>query len=132
MGEDHWEPAWGGNGSVVVWACTAHHRKVHCAECDPAPMRAPSTPTGPRPGRRRRADAKPQTERQKRAEAQRAARGAAYQASRVSIRDGVPTCSKCGGTQFTARRKTSTKVMFGLASLAGRPHHVECDVCGQL
>lgn len=49
----------------------------------------------------------------------------------VPIKNGVPTCSKCGGTQFTARRKTSTKVMFGLASLAGKPHHVECEVCGQ-
>ena len=50
---------------------------------------------------------------------------------RVLIRNGVPTCSKCGGTQFTARRKTSTKVMLGFVSLAGSPHHVECEVCGE-
>jgi hypothetical protein len=49
----------------------------------------------------------------------------------VPIRNGVPTCGKCGGTQFTARRKTSTKVMFGFASLAGKPQWVECEVCGQ-
>jgi hypothetical protein len=49
---------------------------------------------------------------------------------RVPIKNGVPTCSLCGGTQFSARRKTSTKVMFGFASLAGTPHNVECEVCG--
>ena len=36
-----------------------------------------------------------------------------------------------GGTQFTARRKTSTKVEFGFPSLAGKPQWVECEVCGQ-
>jgi len=49
----------------------------------------------------------------------------------VPIVGGVPTCAKCGGTQFTARRKTSTKVMWGVYSLAGTPHNVECEVCGQ-
>jgi hypothetical protein len=48
----------------------------------------------------------------------------------VPIKNGVPTCARCGGTQFTARRKTSTKVMFGVASLAGKPKFVECEVCG--
>ena len=43
---------------------------------------------------------------------------------------GVPTCPKCGSTQFETRRKTSTKVMFGFSSLAGRPHWVECTICG--
>ena len=45
---------------------------------------------------------------------------------------GTPTCSKCGGKQFKARRKTSTKVLFGFASLAGKAQHVECVVCGTL
>jgi hypothetical protein len=45
---------------------------------------------------------------------------------------GTPTCSKCGGTQFKAKRKTSTKVMFGVASLAGKAQHVECVVCGTM
>ena len=48
----------------------------------------------------------------------------------VAIINGVPTCVLCGGTQFTARRKTSTKVMFGLSSLLGKPQFVECEACG--
>lgn len=39
----------------------------------------------------------------------------------VPIKQGVPTCSQCGGTSFVPRRKTSTKVMFGLTSLAADP-----------
>jgi hypothetical protein len=50
---------------------------------------------------------------------------------KVPTKHGVPTCSSCGGTQFTARRKTSTKVLFGVASLAGKPKFVECEVCGK-
>jgi hypothetical protein len=50
----------------------------------------------------------------------------------VSIGSGVPSCPKCGGTSFVPRRKTSTKLMFGVASLAGRPHHMECVTCGRL
>jgi hypothetical protein len=94
--------SWLVGSGAVVWACKAHHRKVACAQCGPAPMTAPSAPPGPRPV-----------------------------GGGPPIRNGVPTCSKCGGTQFTARRKTSTKVMLGFASLAGKPHHVECEVCGE-
>lgn len=52
-------------------------------------------------------------------------------ATAVPIVEGTPTCDSCGGTQFTARRKTSTKVMFGAMSMAGKPKHVECEVCGK-
>ena len=47
-------------------------------------------------------------------------------------KNGVITCARCGGTSFVPRRRTGTKVMFGLASLAGRPRHVECVTCGAL
>ena len=50
----------------------------------------------------------------------------------VPTSNGVPTCSRCNGTSFVPRRKTSTKVMFGAMSLAGRPRHVECVTCGQM
>jgi hypothetical protein len=45
--------------------------------------------------------------------------------------DGVPTCT-CGSNQFKAKRKTSTKALFGVASLAGKAQHIECVVCGAL
>jgi hypothetical protein len=56
-------------------------------------------------------------------------RSSGYVPPYVPIVNGVPTCPRCGGTQFTARR-TSTKVMFGVSSLIGKPKHVECEVCG--
>lgn len=39
-------------------------------------------------------------------------------------------CPKCGGTQFKAARKTSTKLMFGAASMLGQAHFVRCVSCG--
>ena len=45
---------------------------------------------------------------------------------------GNPVCDRCGGTEFVPRRKTSTKVAFGLMSLAGRPRHIECVRCGKM
>ena len=50
----------------------------------------------------------------------------------IARKNGVPTCAKCGGRSFAPRYKTSTKVKFGFASLAGPPMHVECVTCGQL
>ncbi len=50
----------------------------------------------------------------------------------IPQKDGLPTCDKCGGRSFTPRHKTSTKVKFGFASLAGPPMHLECDTCGRL
>ncbi len=50
----------------------------------------------------------------------------------IPSKNGAPTCAKCGGTSFTPRRKTSTKVMFGALSLVAAPKHVECVTCGQL
>jgi hypothetical protein len=50
----------------------------------------------------------------------------------IPQKNGVPTCAKCNGTSFVPRRKTSTKVMFGVASLAGKPKNVECVTCGQM
>jgi hypothetical protein len=43
-----------------------------------------------------------------------------------------PACDRCGGTQFVPRRKTSTKVAFGVFALAGRPQHAECVTCGRM
>ena len=57
-------------------------------------------------------------------------------ADRSKISDvGVKTpaglaCPKCGGTQFKAGRKASTKVAFGVASLLGEAQHVRCVTCG--
>ena len=51
-------------------------------------------------------------------------------ASRTS--EGTAKCPRCGGTSFQPRRKISTKVMFGLSSLAGRPRYVECVTCGAM
>ncbi|MFA5882218.1 MAG: hypothetical protein WDA60_00010 [Acidimicrobiia bacterium] len=42
------------------------------------------------------------------------------------------TCPKCGGTSFVVRRKRSTKLAFGLASMLGKAKHVECVTCGTL
>jgi hypothetical protein len=39
-------------------------------------------------------------------------------------------CPKCGGTQFKAHRRLSTKLMFGAASLLGQAKHVRCVTCG--
>ena len=39
-------------------------------------------------------------------------------------------CPKCGGTQFKAARKTSTKLAFGAASMLGQAHFVRCVTCG--
>lgn len=39
-------------------------------------------------------------------------------------------CPKCGGTQFKAGRKASTKLAFGFASLLGEAQHVRCVTCG--
>ena len=50
----------------------------------------------------------------------------------VVVIGGQPVCSICGGTSFLPRRKTSTKLMFGLVSLVGRPQHIECVACGHL
>jgi hypothetical protein len=50
----------------------------------------------------------------------------------VPTTSGVPTCAKCNGTSFVPRRKTSTKLLWGVASLAGKPKHVECVTCGQM
>src|SRR5579859_341045 len=38
-------------------------------------------------------------------------------------------CPKCGGTQFKAHRKTSTKLAFGAASLLGQAKWVRCVTC---
>lgn len=45
---------------------------------------------------------------------------------------GALACPNCGGTSFVPRRRTATKVAFGVASLAGRPRHVECVTCGAM
>jgi hypothetical protein len=54
--------------------------------------------------------------------------------SRVGTRvdeDGpVLACPRCGGTQFQAHRRLSTKLMFGAASLLGQAKHVRCVTCG--
>lgn len=105
-----WEPWQGVGSNATVWACKAHNRKVVCAECGPPPTTTLSAPSGPRPGSLRELKAF---------------------GGGPPIRNGVPTCSKCGGTQFTARRKTSTKFLLGAASLIGTPHHVECETCGE-
>lgn len=39
-------------------------------------------------------------------------------------------CPKCGGTQFKAGRKTSTKLAFGATSMLGQAHFVRCVTCG--
>ena len=39
-------------------------------------------------------------------------------------------CPRCGGTQFKVQRKTSTKLMFGLASMLGNARWVRCVKCG--
>ena len=49
----------------------------------------------------------------------------------VPLVDSVPTCSKCGGTQFQTQRSAGTKLAFGFASLIGAPRFVSCVVCGQ-
>ena len=41
-------------------------------------------------------------------------------------------CPGCGGMSFVPRRRMATKVAFGVASLAGRPHWVECVTCGAM
>ena len=40
-------------------------------------------------------------------------------------------CPKCGGTQFKPARKTSTKVIFGAASMLGQAKWVRCVTCGE-
>lgn len=50
----------------------------------------------------------------------------------VVVIGGQPVCSSCGGTVFVPRRKTCTKLVFGLVSLVGRPQHIECVACGRL
>jgi hypothetical protein len=94
------------------WRCTRHD-VIECAECFQF-VRHPKSPSPPGDPAWRYPDTR------------------RYDKSRaVPIKNGVPTCSVCGGTQFTARRKTSTKVLWGFYSLAGTPHWVECEVCGQ-
>lgn len=45
--------------------------------------------------------------------------------------DGTPlACPKCGGGQFKVRRRTSTKVALGAASLLGQAKWVRCVTCG--
>jgi hypothetical protein len=39
-------------------------------------------------------------------------------------------CPKCGGTQFKATRKTSTKLALGMASMLGQARWVTCVTCG--
>jgi len=41
-------------------------------------------------------------------------------------------CPRCGSANLVPRRKTSTKVVFGFASLLGRAKHAECASCGYL
>lgn len=53
-------------------------------------------------------------------------------ATRPADAPGALACPRCGGTQFVPRRRTATKVAFGVASLVGRPHHVECVTCGAM
>jgi hypothetical protein len=43
---------------------------------------------------------------------------------------GALACPRCRGTQFKVRRRTSTKVLFGVASLLGQAKHVRCVTCG--
>ena len=43
---------------------------------------------------------------------------------------GNPVCDRCGGTVFNPKRRTSTKMAFGVLSLAGSPKHLECVRCG--
>ena len=50
----------------------------------------------------------------------------------VVVIGGQAVCSSCGGTFFIPRRKTCTKLVFGLVSLVGRPQHIECVACGRL
>ncbi len=46
---------------------------------------------------------------------------------------GVATCGACGGTSFTPRRKTASKLMSAVASVTlGQAKHVECVTCGKL
>jgi len=45
--------------------------------------------------------------------------------------DGVPKCPKCRGTQFKVGRKTSTKLLFGAASMLGQAQWVRCVTCGE-
>lgn len=43
---------------------------------------------------------------------------------------GALACPRCGGTSFKVRRRTSTKIVFGAASLLGQAKHVRCVTCG--
>jgi len=106
---------WDENGGY--WKCRAHSRGS-CRACLPKPPLS-AKPTG-----------ETRDAYLARINSTRLGGSSTVSSRAVPIKNGVPTCSKCGGTQFTARRKTSTKVMFGLASLAGKPKFVECEVCG--
>lgn len=39
-------------------------------------------------------------------------------------------CPVCGGSEFKVGRKTSTKLLFGAASLLGQARYVRCVTCG--
>jgi hypothetical protein len=121
-----WLPTKSGGGDPL-WVCSAHGRSSVCPDCGRAPAAAPP------PGACLSADQlhgrgvpsfKPSDRSRK--------LGAAAAGTAIPLKNGVPTCARCGGTSFVPRRKTSTKVVFGVASLAARPHHVECVTCGAL
>lgn len=50
----------------------------------------------------------------------------------IPQKNGVPTCGKCNGTQFQPKRKTSTKLMFGVTSMLAQAKHVACVTCGTM
>jgi len=51
-------------------------------------------------------------------------------ASELVQPDGSIKCAKCGSTQFTTKRSTGRKVIFGVASLLGSANEVQCVACG--
>jgi hypothetical protein len=51
-------------------------------------------------------------------------------ASELVQPDGSIKCAKCGSTQFTTKRSTARKVMFGVGSLLASANEVQCVACG--
>jgi hypothetical protein len=52
------------------------------------------------------------------------------QASQLVQPDGTLRCARCGSTQFTTKRSTGRKVMFGVGALLGSANQVQCVACG--
>jgi hypothetical protein len=115
---------------VEDWRCIAHDTE-HCPECVKVTLPPTDHPT---PGVETRGRPSPfSTDSATAARAIASTRRYATPSSsgrNMVYGNGAPLCPRCGGTQFKVRRRTSTKVLFGVASLLGQAKHVRCVTCG--